>query len=695
MWLLLAPAWAGGIDAVHSFAGTEPDAPPDIVQPAGDLDGDGTGDLVIGVPLDDRAGDTAGAIWIVYGPEVLLLDGLTPLRDLGAHLWGEETQDNAGADVAALGDSDGDGLDDVVVGAPNATIGQTQAGKIYALYGGSTRYADQPLGDEPTIRGVENSDRVGARVYAGGDLDGDGRTDLLFGVPYANPSGDPAPGWLGVLYGRSSRWPDDTRLDTDVSSTTSGTTADIAFWINYTTSLGGRAAAVVPDVNGDGNPEILVGAPGVDTETDLTGLDENIGTLEPPGAVYVYSTPNRESCDGVDNDLDGLVDEGLDADGDGLPDCEDTEVCDTRDNDGDGEVDEGFDLDGDGRADCDAFESCNGIDDDGDGDVDEDFDVDGDGIPDCSAEEAEDDCPNELPPCALVPDPCDGLDNDGDGEIDEGLDCPSPEDRTSQVLREDDTIGLIAGNYQTANLPWVMAALDDGRVALGVPLANNQGGAVLLYDTLIGTLTETDAAVRWDGDGTGDQSGWGLAAAHGLAGALVAIGEPGWSGGRGRVRLVDEDRTIVALEGCRSGDLAGTQVRAHAGPDPSGEDAAWIGMSAPGLGWYEEGYGYGYVLTADQLGNLGDAPCREGDEIPDPDADGDGWAASEDCNDAAAWVWPGAPEVCGNDADDDCDDAIDEACGESAVSCGCAGAAGAASWAAVALGLGLLARRRR
>ncbi|RED44627.1 MopE-related protein [Seonamhaeicola aphaedonensis] len=132
--------------------------------------------------------------------------------------------------------------------------------------------------------------------------------------------------------------------------------------------------------------------------SDNTDCNDSNNTISPNAT---------EICDGIDNNCDGLIDEGFsDTDGDGIADCIDSEECDGLDNDGDGQIDEGFpDTDGNGIADCVDTEICDGIDNDGDTLVDEGFpDTDNDGIADCQDVEV-----------------CDGLDNNGDGQIDEGV----------------------------------------------------------------------------------------------------------------------------------------------------------------------------------------------------------------------------------------------------------------------------------
>jgi uncharacterized caspase-like protein len=119
--------------------------------------------------------------------------------------------------------------------------------------------------------------------------------------------------------------------------------------------------------------------------------------------ALAFATGTQERCDGVDNDLDGHIDEGFDENHNGIGDCLESERCNGLDDNGDGQVDEGFDLDGDGHRDreqcgqtygddCDDQRIAihpgqkdwgNLRDDDCDGLIDEDdFDRDGDGVTD-------------------------------------------------------------------------------------------------------------------------------------------------------------------------------------------------------------------------------------------------------------------------------------------------------------------------
>ncbi len=160
----------------------------------------------------------------------------------------------------------------------------------------------------------------------------------------------------------------------------------------------------------DNSPPDADGALGFGTTTLSLGTHQvTLVVSDGLGQAAVVTTSvtveQGESCNGRDDDGDGLVDEGFDSDGDGIPDCADPEECDGLDNDGDGLIDEGFeDADGDGVMDCQDFEECDGLDNDGNGETDEGYqDTDGDGLKDCMEVET-----------------CDGVDNTGEGQIDEG-----------------------------------------------------------------------------------------------------------------------------------------------------------------------------------------------------------------------------------------------------------------------------------
>jgi hypothetical protein len=110
-----------------------------------------------------------------------------------------------------------------------------------------------------------------------------------------------------------------------------------------------------------------------DTTTGAASLWRDLGRTDLTGMTHWPTACPLpvEVCNGVDDDFDGLVDEGLpDSDGDSICDALDVEVCDGLDNDGDGALDEGFDLDNNGIVDC-VEEPCNCVDDDRDGLVDE------------------------------------------------------------------------------------------------------------------------------------------------------------------------------------------------------------------------------------------------------------------------------------------------------------------------------------
>jgi len=164
-------------------------------------------------------------------------------------------------------------------------------------------------------------------------------------------------------------------------------------------------------------------------------------------ATAVCTAGDLESaCDGLDNDVDGFVDEGYtDTDADGTADCMDIEICDGLDNDGDGFSDNGFDTNGDGVSDCVEVGTANctdGLDNDLDG-ITDCQDASCESVSACNCEFRGDDCPLEV--CN------DGLDNDTDGVLDcDDGDCVTDTNCVDQDL-DDDGFTVSEGDCDDSN----------------------------------------------------------------------------------------------------------------------------------------------------------------------------------------------------------------------------------------------------
>ncbi len=151
---------------------------------AGDVNGDGLGDVIIGVPLADNNGRAdSGSAYVVFGRTALGTIDLGSLGGGGFRIDGAVAGDSAGQKVAGAGDVNGDGRTDVVVASPSATVNaRVKSGAVYVVFGktsaGTVDLAS--LGSAGIrIDGAEASDSLGLAVAGGGDVNGDGKADLV------------------------------------------------------------------------------------------------------------------------------------------------------------------------------------------------------------------------------------------------------------------------------------------------------------------------------------------------------------------------------------------------------------------------------------------------------------------------------------------------------------------------------------
>ena len=221
---------------------------------AGDANGDGFADLIVGA--DGGGIAAAGAAYVVFGGPNLADVGLGALGPGGYRIDGPAASANAGASVAGIADANGDGRDDVIVGAPYAdNNGRTDSGSAYVVFGRSSA-TDVSLsalaGAGYRIDGTAGGDRAGSSVAGAGDVNGDGRADVIVGAPFAGNNGRVASGSAYVVFGRA------TASDVDLAGLGA---AGIRIDGRRASHVAGLAVSAAGDVNGDGRADVIVGAP--------------------------------------------------------------------------------------------------------------------------------------------------------------------------------------------------------------------------------------------------------------------------------------------------------------------------------------------------------------------------------------------------------------------------------------------------
>jgi hypothetical protein len=218
------------------------------VSTAGDVNGDGYSDIIVGAPLFDGILENEGWVWVFYGSPT----------GLGTEYWVGRSEIGGakfGSSVATAGDLNADGYSDVIIGAPYTTLTSFEEGSVFVWHGSANGVNNGVVG------GWDNKDwcfqfphsaegaRAGFSVATAGDVNADGYSDVILSAPYYLSHGMQERGLVWLYLGSSTGLSDDYW---DEASLLAGE----GEYNNFGWSVGPAG-----DVNGDGYADILVGAP--------------------------------------------------------------------------------------------------------------------------------------------------------------------------------------------------------------------------------------------------------------------------------------------------------------------------------------------------------------------------------------------------------------------------------------------------
>ncbi len=229
----------------------------------GDLDGDSIPDFAVGVPFDDQGGPDVGAVQLRSGSTGSILFVVT----------GSVPNEQIGRVLAGVGDVDADGVPDLAIGSDQ---GGNRA-RVVSGAGGAVLY--EWLGDQP-------EDQFGRMVAAAGDVNGDGRSDVVVGA--ASDADGEENGYVRVF---------------------SGADGSVLFEDGDDHFVSLASASAVGDIDGDGLADVLIGAPSF-------GLGR-VFVLGGPDGHTIFDEPSPQP---VSDDYGASVSGGFDVDGDSVQD---------------------------------------------------------------------------------------------------------------------------------------------------------------------------------------------------------------------------------------------------------------------------------------------------------------------------------------------------------------------------------------
>ncbi len=251
------------------------------VASAGDFNNDDINDVIIGAPGDDNSGDEGSNVFDDSGAAFIFFGGIPAGNykaddDANVIINSTDFQDNLGFSVAGVGDFNGDGFDDAIVGAPfDDNNNENMSGSAFIFFGSNIVSQTTYTADTDAniiLNGQSEGDRLGWSVASAGDFNGDGLNDAIVGAPKDDNNSEIGSGSAFIFFGENPGMQISLRADSDADLILDGVNGN-----GTPTEQGdefGISVFSAGDFFGSGTPTVIIGS----WLADSNDLDNNAGT---------------------------------------------------------------------------------------------------------------------------------------------------------------------------------------------------------------------------------------------------------------------------------------------------------------------------------------------------------------------------------------------------------------------------------
>ncbi len=259
-----------------------------------DFNADGIDDLAVGGPLADRPASVGGSVRTGAGRVAVYYGGAAVDALPDVELFGDVTDEHFGLGISGAGDMDGDGFDELAVGSPAFGAGGTPSiGRVHLFKGGPVPQTD--TAQAVVFQGVTGNEAFGLRIAGGGDMNGDGLSDMAVGVAFGDSGSAPEFGDRGVI-------------EIHLGSPTLDTIPDARFDGEAGNDRLGLGIHMSGDINGDTLHDLVFGAPNNDQSSNIFGDTGRAYVLYGPGgAASTVWSPLLQSVAVVSDTVPGVV----------------------------------------------------------------------------------------------------------------------------------------------------------------------------------------------------------------------------------------------------------------------------------------------------------------------------------------------------------------------------------------------------